>query len=465
MKRIALVFSSLALILVSASCEKFLDVKPDGSLTTEEAIVNTDSLQMFLNGAYSSIGDFANGNFQTFNELLSDNLARPISNLDYREIYSFNTLFFNGTIGGTYGNMYRAAMRANFVIENFDLATDLTEADRTRMEAEARFIRALAHFEIVRLFAQPWGYTPDNSHNGIMIRTTVDFEIAARNSVREVYEDLIIPDLIFAKENLPQSNGNYATSFAAQAVLAKVYFQQNRLGDAAAEAAPVIQAFPFDTSAAGLDRFVFGDTSTVQSEFIFRVVSTSINNTVDNRGGAFTGNYRSDNNPNPELRTDRTFLNPYSANADDRRVLQFFQIRNDGAPNEFVAVSKFDRDFVSVPLIHTTSMKLMYAECIAGTDPAAAAEHVNDIRRRAYGTNAYDIPSSSSPSEIRTAIEFERRIELFAEGERIQWIKRRGALGEQREVRNAPWDCDGMILQFPISEQTDQFELNPTGGC
>lgn len=465
MKRIALFFVSTALILVSASCEKFLDVKPDGSLTTEEAIVNTDSLQMFLNGAYSSIGDFANGSFQNFNELLSDNLARPNTNLDYREIYTFNTLFFNGTIGGTYGNMYRAAMRANFVIENFELAEDLTEADRVRMEAEARFIRALAHFEIVRLFAHPWGYTSDNSHPGIMIRTAVDFDIAPRNTVREVYEDLIIPDLLFAKENLPASNGNYATSFAAQALLAKVYFQQNRLGDAATEVEPVIQAFPFDTSAAGLDRFVFGDTSSVVSEFIFRIVSTEINNTVDNRGGTFTGNYRSDNNPNPEMRTDKVFLNQYSANADDRRVLQFFQIRNDGAPNEFVAISKFDKDFLSVPYLHTTSMKLMYAECLAGSDPATAVQHLNDIRRRAYGSNAYDLPASSTPNEIREAIEFERRIELFAEGERIQWIKRRGALGEQREVRNAPWDCDGMILQFPISEQTDQFELNPSGGC
>ncbi|MCE2496295.1 MAG: RagB/SusD family nutrient uptake outer membrane protein [Flavobacteriales bacterium] len=399
MKRIALYFVSTALILVSASCEKFLDVKPDGSLTTDEVIVNADSLQMFLKGAYSSVGDFANGNFQTINELLSDNLSRPNTNLDYREIYTFNTLFFNGTIGGTYGNIYRAAMRANFVIENFDLADDLTEA-------EARFIRALAHFEIVRLFAHPWGYTSDNSHPGIVIRTTVDFEIAPRNTVREVYEDLIIPDLIFAKENSPASNGNYATSFAAQALLAKVYFQQNRLGDAANEAAPVIQAFPFDTSVAGLDRFVFGDTSTVVSEFIFRIVSTEINNTVDNRGGTFTGNYRSDNNPNPELRTNKTFLNPYSSNADDRRVLRFFQIRNDGAPNEFVAISKFDKDFISVPYLHTTSMKLLLAECLAGSDPATAVDHLNDIRRRAYGSNAYDLPASSTPTEIREAIEF-----------------------------------------------------------
>lgn len=464
MKKRVLYLSSFALILVSASCEKFLDVKPDGSLTTEEAIQNADSLQKFLNGAYSSLADFTNGNVQTFNELLSDNLSRPNVNLDYREIYTFNTLFFNGTIGGTYGNMYRAAMRANFVVDNFDLASDLTESDRLRMEAEARFIRALAHFEIVRLFAQPWGYTPDNSHPGIIIRRTVDFEIAPRNTVREVYEDLIIPDLIFARDNLPQVNGNYATSDAARALLARVYFQQDRRADAAAEVAPVIDAFPFDTSAAGLDRFVFGDTSSVQSEFIFRIVSTTVNGTVDNRGGTFVGNYRSDNNPNPELRTSKQFLNLYSVNTTDRR-LAFFQVKNDGAPNEFVAINKFNRDFLSVPYLHTTSMKLMYAECIAGTDPSLAIQHLDDIRKRALGSGFVPTNPGLSPQEIRDAIEYERRIELFAEGERIQYIKLRGARGEQREVRNAPWDCDGMILQFPISEQTDEFDLNPTGGC
>jgi hypothetical protein len=32
-------------------------------------------------------------------------------------------------------------------------------------------------------------------------------------------------------------------------------------------------------------------------------------------------------------------------------------------------------------------------------------------------------------------------------------------------VRGHEWNCPGFMLQFPITEQTSIFEINPTGGC
>ena len=54
---------------------------------------------------------------------------------------------------------------------------------------------------------------------------------------------------------------------------------------------------------------------------------------------------------------------------------------------------------------------------------------------------------------------------MIGEGDRVQSLKRRGAADENILIREAPWNCPGMILQFPISEQTDIFPLNQTGGC
>jgi len=84
---------------------------------------------------------------------------------------------------------------------------------------------------------------------------------------------------------------------------------------------------------------------------------------------------------------------------------------------------------------------------------------------RAYGQGVVNLPAQANANDILTAVRYERRLEFFAEGDRIQQLKRLGAEGENIVIRNAPWNCPGMILQFPISEQTSGFIMNQEGGC
>ena len=63
-------------------------------------------------------------------------------------------------------------------------------------------------------------------------------------------------------------------------------------------------------------------------------------------------------------------------------------------------------------------------------------------------------------------IEKERRLELCFEGDRIHYLRRKGAFyNNELIIRDAAWDCDGFLLQFPSTEQTAVFEPNPPGGC
>jgi hypothetical protein len=195
------------------------------------------------------------------------------------------------------------------------------------------------------------------------------------------------------------------------------------------------------------------------------VFSTTSNSTLrDFRSTGFTDNYRSDVNADPIFKATLEFYNTYAADTSDRRIKDFFELVDE----EVVLVKKFNQEFFDIPVIHLTDLKLLRAEAIAesGGDLSVAIQDVNDIRQRAYNSSLNDLPSGASASEIIAAARYERRIEMFGEGDRIQQLKRRGAIeGENTEVRNDPWDCNGMIIQFPISEQTTEFELNPTGGC
>ena len=461
MKKLSILLLSIATL---ASCQKFLDVEPEGVILESEALQTPEDVQRLLNSAYDVTANYMNGRMQNLSELLGDNLAMPLNNNDYQEVYNRNVLFFNGTVGGVYADPYIAIFRANLLIDKADEVPGMDATTLTRTLAEAKFLRALGHFSLVTLWGQPFGYTADNSHAGVVIKTNTETTLLPRNSVGAVYVQ-ILADLQDAIQDLPDVNGPYATSWAAKALLARVYFQQNQYTNAANMANDVIENGPFQLDT-NIDRFVESSQGIASPEAIFYTVSYNNGSQQDIRSGGFTGNYRSDNNPNPTLRAAKAFYDIYAANPDDKR-LSFFEIKNQGSENEFVAVTKFNKNYFNVPILHLTELKLMRAECYAfnNINLSVAIQDLNDIRDRAYGVGVNPISPTATAAEIAEAAIYERRMELFAEGNRTQDLKRLGAFGQPIVIRGADWNCDGMVLQFPINEKSAVFELNPQGGC
>lgn len=459
MKKIGILLTAAAGVLITTSCSKIFDVRPEGVLLIEDALKTPEDFEKVLNSCYDVAANYYNGRIQMLNEVLSDNLSAPINNNDLNEVYLRRVNFFNGTTNSVYREPYRSIFRINFMLENFDMV-EMPESRRITFEAEGRFLRALGHFEIIRLWAQPYGYTPDNSHLGIRIQTrNTGTQLQVRSTVKEGY-DAILADLWFAKDNLPTTNGNYATRYSAMAALAKVYFQMNKFDSAAYYAGQVISSGQFTLE--GIDRFKMG----TNTEAIFQTVSTQTPTLIDGRSGAFTGNYRSDNNPNPTLRAAKEFYLLVNSRPNDSR-LSFYELRDEGLPTEFVAVKKFNKDVFSIPVLHLTDMMLIRAESLAelSQNLPEAISLINQIRERAFGDSSENLPATATALEIRDAARLERRIEMFGEGDRVQDLKRRGARGENIIVRGAPWNCPGMVLQFPASDINQTFLGNPEGGC
>ncbi len=457
---------ALALLVIVSSCEKVLEFEPEGSnLEEAEALSSKNQLIALLNSAYSSTTAYMGGQFQSFNELLGDNVSQPANNNDLNEIYRHDVLFFNATVKGGYNTPYAALLKINRLLEVLN-DFDFTQEESDRITGESQFLRALAHFELVKLFAQPYGYTPDNSHLGIAYKDRSETELLPRMVVNQVYS-YIITDLQSAEALLPESNGIYATKMAATALLAKVYFQRGNYAEASQKAGEVINSGLF-TLGTDVDRF---QQNTVLPEVIFYLQSyLAADGNAFFASGGYTGNYTyrpADGINVPTLRATREFYNIYAADTSDKR-LDLYQVVNEGELNEFIACIKFNEDYFNVPLLHLTEMKLIRAEsyAILGTDLATAIQDVNDIRERAYGSSINNLPAGAGSNTILTAVRFERRIEMFAEGDRVQDLKRRGAFeGENPIIRGDQWNCDGLILQFPISERSDIFPLNPTDGC
>ncbi|MDD2798335.1 MAG: RagB/SusD family nutrient uptake outer membrane protein [Bacteroidales bacterium] len=225
----------LATVLLS-SCEDFINKQPLSDFTSEEKAVGTleskykslSDAQGDLNGAYSKFKQdiFQLENF-VLNDIQSDNCYLGSDEVAAEEFDNVSISPLNFKVGLDWEEYYGMAGSATTVIENTKLMTagTITDADKQQIIAEAKFIRAYAYFDIVRL----WGDAPTllslvppiTSQN---IDEVYPLFYPARTKSDVIY-DQIIKDLTEAEAVLPSvSHGAFkATKGATEALLAKVY--------------------------------------------------------------------------------------------------------------------------------------------------------------------------------------------------------------------------------------------------
>ncbi len=461
MKRISLSLVVLAVLTTAiTSCKKFLDRPPEGQMGENEAFKTEADVIAFSNGVYTLFGDgdFMGGRNQVLNELLGDEYKGDKFTGDFGEIFKRQNSIFGGTRDAYYNKGYRIIADANLLLKHLDLAT--TQADY--VEGQALFFRGVAHFQLVRMFAQPWGYSNDNGHLGIPIRTEINLSSVPRSTVKQVY-DQVIADLSAAETLLPDAaaGGNYytATKWAAKAFLAKVYFQQNDFAKAYQYANEVIASNKFTLDASFASRFSTG----LSTEGILSIANLTGKYEV---GGELRSNFRSDVSIPGFTFTDQ-YYNSATARAADLRKAWYSNSIQAG----FNVLTKYNKNNFDLPLVHLTEMVLIRAESgaeLGGTNLATAITDINTIMTRAYGSNAFNLPANATSASVIAAVRTERELEMVGEGDRVQEIKRIGAhTGVNVDRRGSVWNCNGFILQFPKSENdaNTAFIMNPEGGC
>jgi len=461
---------ALSLGLLVTGCDKQLEFEPGDVILAEDAINTADDLQRMLNSNYDVLANVLNGRQQSIAELLTNNMARPYSSLDYTAVWNRETNFFTPTTGGLYTDFYYAIYRANVVVESFDLVEGLDDATALRLEAESRFVRAVCHWYLVKMWGYPYGYTADNSHLGVPLRLDAVEPPTPRATVGEVYAQ-VIADLEFARDNLPQENGPYASSMAASGFLAHIHFLRQDWAASQAEAERVINSGLFqldddlDRFEAGSDSVLAGDL--INPETVFGIIggyfAVDGDSLLNDRSYAFRDNFRQDNNINPQLTFSEDIVNLFSLNAADDRGNW---VNSDGVTHK---VTRFDdKQFFNVPIVHLTGLHLLRAMCVAqnGGDLSTAIADINAIRDRAFGEDLNDLDPASEAAAVLAAAREEYRKETLCEGWELDQAKLRGVMGEDETVRDAPWDCPGSLLQFPNSSTTAAgFILNDEGGC
>lgn len=440
----------LSIICTFLSCAK-LEFTPENSVSEEDVFKTKEDFKAVLNAAYDKFANQMNGNVQNMSELLADNIDPVNLSTEYGVVYKRATFKFRT---GDCLDLYTAIYHCNKVIEQLKVVdVGFTDVEKAEVDAEARFVRAWCHWEMVKLYAQPYGFTSDNSHPGVPIRIDSDYKVVNRVSVKGVY-DFLVSELTTVETKLLDVNPFYATKWSAKALLAKVYFQMHDYSNALIYADDVIKngGFQLSDSVNRID-----PASAV--EYIFAISSTMGNN----KSNGMTDKYRSDANPNPSFRAVKELAEKSVGSTQDKRA-KLYKKNNAGKPSEAYVFTQYNKDVFNIPLLHLTDMILIRSECYAiGGLNQKAYDDLMLIRKRAYGAGnrTFDFNIST----LQDSINFERRIELATEGDRVQQLKRYGSEGKNITIRNAPWNCPGMILQFPNTFTTDGFIFNEEGGC
>jgi len=209
---------AILLFIGLLSCNKKLNEEPRSTLTPD-ALKTAQGVQMALDAAYAGTRLFwGNQDFFTVTVIGTDEYQRGVDGNNDINVYNSSYTPTHGTVNANWRNAYTFINTANAVIDNAP-NTDLSEANKTRMIAEAKFLRANYYF----ILAQFFGSVTLDKHFQSEATTS-----AARAPIAEVY-DLIVQDLKDAIVGLPagpKTGGmlpGKASAAAAKHVLAKVY--------------------------------------------------------------------------------------------------------------------------------------------------------------------------------------------------------------------------------------------------
>lgn len=265
--------------LVFTSCEDELEQLPPQQLSNELSLGTYDNLVLATNGIYTQIGgtSWYGRNFTVIADLKGGNAkSSPLNSGRFQTEYNWANSA--GSSAGLFDNGYNLIARANNVInalEGFE-ETGISQDQLNQLEGEAKFLRALAYFDMVRMYAQPYSYDP--SSLGLPVVTVTEIATPARNTVAEVYTQ-IVADLTDAETMLAAlSTGGLrgetdrvalATKEAAQALLAKVYLYMEDWTNAATYAGKLISNSKYSLYTAANYATVWGTDGA--SEVIFEV--------------------------------------------------------------------------------------------------------------------------------------------------------------------------------------------------
>jgi starch-binding outer membrane protein, SusD/RagB family len=467
MKKIFII-PALVRMVIFTSCSKELELKPhqiyyDNFYQTEDDALNA------VNAVYDvlgSVNQYSN-TLWLLQDISSDdcNARQTLDDPNLHQFTTYDIQASNNYLAGIWQSSYLGISRSNVVLEKVPAIT-MDSATRQQIVGEARFLRGLFYFNLVRLFGEvPIITVPVSA-------SLTDEEIYLFKSPVSAVYARIIEDLTMAAERLPlkYSNANdkgRATRGAAWGLLSKVYLTTNDWANASLYASKVIDSKQYSLNADYISNFKEinknGKESVFEVQFykkansensqmvisglpsiqgLFSAGTETMLPTTDLLNSFETGDHRK----------EVTFFSSYWFYTFEPHIWKYW----DQDAYKPAATTQSGADFF---VMRYSEILLIYAEALneansGPTNEAYAA--INQVRARARNGNNTVLPDLAGLDHdgFRKAVLNERRHEFVSEGQRWFDLVRTGTLIEN--VKRAKGDVanpTSVNYVFPIPQR------------
>ncbi len=482
-------------LLLFTGCKDFLtDVQPSDQLPIEAVFNTATDLDAAMIGAYDAIqhGDALGRNIPSLADLMAYNAAGY-----FEEVSTLQMEPDHWITERLWSQSYKAINQVNAILEALPVVAakdaTLTEAQAARLEGEALFIRAVLHFELVRLYALPYPDFPDEKGVPLMLNAVLkkeNLQFPARASVKEVYAQ-VEADLEKAVSLLPESSAPWKINhYTAMAYLARVAFQKRDYATAALRAGEIVNS----------GRYVLAETPEVfyteegTSEEIWTIPSSPDDGIEDfglasvyNDDAPTTATISPDLRENGYARIVPAFqlANLQAAypsaqvidlRCDPDSILSTHPIVLNDMTGDTTRCNKYENSWLAeeddTPNARLAEFILMYAEALVRTQGLniESIELLNQIRRRslrvvdgsgqvvsaAASFLEFELSDFQNQDHLIEAIILERRVELVFEGNYLHDLMRL-----KRDVWNGQktYPYDAKELRLPIPQR--EVDANP----
>ncbi|WP_324676363.1 RagB/SusD family nutrient uptake outer membrane protein [Hymenobacter sp. GOD-10R] len=470
-----------ALLTVLPSCDVLQQDPPTAFQSTDEAFSTPARVELSMVGVYNDLqnAEFLGGRALIYSDVRSGD-TDPASY--FGAVPTFTQLSTDTYASNAWYGGYRSIFSANTFLQNIQAHPGIVPATQeAQYVGEAKFIRALTMLHLVNLYAQPYNFTADASHPGIVIQLTAPTNVdqafdptlrLPRSSVRDVYTQ-IINDLTDAIAALPVATTvNRATKGAAQALLARVYLYKGDYTNAAALSGQVITSAKY---ALNPDPWtVFGLQGPTASVTYTSPQSVPTYTTLES---IFSVAMNANDNPNTNnaigqhygaTRRADILITPFNSiattvfPADDKRRLMIRPVKSGTTTNYYT--QKFNAVDNWVPIVRYPEVLLTRAEALVRSTGVVSQEAIsllNQVRDRSKGSSqvSYTLASFISTQAFVDAVLQERRLELAFEGFRLpDLLRNKQGVPAHGGIAAIPYGDPRLV--FPIPNQETLLNAN-----
>ena len=465
-KHIIIIFLC-GLLLTLAGCKKYLQIQPEGTYTEAQVFANEKAAQQMLNGLYISMADnnlYGAALTETVVELMAQRYKTTTSGsgatYSLYQQYQYSDARSLAQFEATWKRAYSTILTANLFLEKIDLSVQnhvITQENCNMMKGEALAVRAMLHFDLMRVFAP--AYSLGANQSAIPYNTLADGKaqpiLTSAQVLEKVLEDLTAAESLLANDPVIKTGVVAETDFytgsrnqrlnyyAVKALKARVYLWAGKKTDAHNAALAALTEgekwFPWlDRSAiagATLPNRIFSTevlfavynsnlytnyanffSPVLLDDAILAAEPTNLKNTFENN----ENDYRYTTTWVQTTRTFRTFYK--YENASSSTAWRFLQ-----------------------PLIRKSELYYILAE--TETDPDLASGYLNTVRANR------GLPALAAGTLLPAEILKEYRKEFYGEGQLFFYYKRNNTAtipdGIDNTVKKPIY-----LVPLPLSETT-----------